>query len=1152
MSASKCESQGCSKGPRSCKLSLRGRGPGRIEGILLLSVGIVVFSTYSGSARAVGESAETANVALIEREAQFQEEARNARGLRMAEAGQAAYSGESFRVGGRQVQLLRCLDKVAVRYPPSETFSLKNRLQSLTLPGREFLVKDEASERGIAVLQTSKFESLDELDESIRQLERTPGVVRAAPVYIHEESGLQLVPTDEFIVKLATDADLAVLQAINDALGAVMVRPLWGTTDQFILAIPDCTAEELLSTCEIYWHDPAVEWAHPNFLGEAVKWDVRPNDPLHNNQWHLPKIQAPKAWEATTGSSQVVIAVIDDGMDLTHEDLSANLWSNSLEIANNGVDDDNNGYIDDYNGWDFWAGDQDPGPAHYEDNHGTPVAGVAAAKGNNNLGVAGSAFDCTLMPLKVLTGAGLDALSYAGVAEALYYAAGRTKNGGRWRGADVISISLGFAENDSIRDALAFAATQGRAGKGCPIFCASGNDASGWQKFRVRFSGGYWSSVTITWRYEKDASGRDGDDTVWLDMITLPDGSRESFEEGLPTSRGWRTGTSASWRSVDEGIAGNHAVHGDGGSRALRAGATADNRSSWVQFATEFSVAPEGGELSFYAWPSSESEQRNPFTGEITKQGDGLRLTISVGGYSQYDFFLLSGSPSIHTAIGYPASHPDTVAVGASTDFDCHADYSQYGAGLDFLAPSSGGSAGIWTTDRTGDAGYAGGDYTSTFGGTSASTPLAAGVAALMLSKNPDLTAEQVRTIMQETCDKVGPGPYTTGKNQYYGFGRINAEKAVGEATGTGSLRVTISPQGAIDAGAQWRRVGTTTWRNSDAVEGNVPIGWHTVEFKAIAGWSKPSNQTVTVRENQTTLASATYNRENEPLITVISPNGGESWRLGTSHAITWTSSGDVGAAVEIQLFKGDLFVRPIAGPISTSDRSFTWAIPPDEIPGSDYQIRIISMSNSSCYDSSDNNFSIVGAPSAWVEDFESYGNGDNLHGQGGWKGWDNSPDAGAMVSNSYAFSGSTSVEIGGSADLVHEFERAGGQWVVSAMQYIPAGATGTSMFILLNTYSDGGSKDWSVQLQFDLGTGTITSKYDNRATGTILYDRWAELECVIDLDNNTVTEYYNGALFSTHPWDNDAHGTLGALDLYGNSASSVYYDDVTVAVFGN
>src|SRR5512143_1307464 len=102
------------------------------------------------------------------------------------------------------------------------------------------------------------------------------------------------------------------------------------------------------------------------------------------------------------------------------------------------------------------------------------------------------------------------------------------------------------------------------------------------------------------------------------------------------------------------------------------------------------------------------------------------------------------------------------------------------------------------------------------------------------------------------------------------------------------------------------------------------------------------------------------------------------------------------------------------------------------------------------------------------TEGFEAYAAGTNVHGQGGWKGWDNAAAAGALVSNRIAHGGRNSLEILGSSDLVHPFSLAGGKWVLTAYQYIPTGAKGTTYFILLNTYRDNGPYDWSVQTEYD------------------------------------------------------------------------------------
>ena len=121
---------------------------------------------------------------------------------------------------------------------------------------------------------------------------------------------------------------------------------------------------------------------------------------------------------------------------------------------------------------------------------------------------------------------------------------------------------------------------------------------------------------------------------------------------------------------------------------------------------------------------------------------------------------------------------------------------------------------------------------------------------------------------------------------------------------------------------------------------------------------------------------------------------------------------------------------------------------------------------------------SSVAPAQEFFDDFESYAPGSEMHGQGGWKGWDNLLSAGAPASDLYAYSGSMSVEIGGPTDLVHEFDVAGGRWILTAMQLIPSGTTSENWFILLNTYNDGANatKDWSAQVNFRLAAGTLTS----------------------------------------------------------------------------
>ncbi len=191
---------------------------------------------------------------------------------------------------------------------------------------------------------------------------------------------------------------------------------------------------------------------------------------------------------------------------------------------------------------------------------------------------------------------------------------------------------------------------------------------------------------------------------------------------------------------------------------------------------------------------------------------------------------------------------------------------------------------------------------------------------------------------------------------------------------------------------------------------------------------------------------------------------------------------------------------------------------------------------------------SIASGQAVW-DDFESYDVGQ-IHDKGSWEGWEGAVAAGAPVSTAQAYSGTKSIDIVPAADLVRVFDVSGGKWVLKIRQYIPSGATGTSSLILLNQYPN--SLDWSVQTSFNFDTGAITSYYDADASANITYDQWVEVKAIIDLDLNTVEEYYNGELFATHDWDDNNHTTFQAIDLFADGASSIYYDNLEVHTYAS
>jgi large repetitive protein len=207
--------------------------------------------------------------------------------------------------------------------------------------------------------------------------------------------------------------------------------------------------------------DPRVRYAEPNYV---ITIAALPNDPAFGNTWGLNNtgqtingspgtpdadIDAPEAWNVTTGSSNVTVAVIDTGVDWSHPDLSSRIWINPGEncpgCRNDGIDNDHNGFVDDWHGWDFANNDNNPTDDH---GHGTHVAGTIGAAGNNGTGVAGVNWNVKIMPVKFLNaqGSGTD----ANAVSAILYAA--------QNGADVMNNS--WADNvysQALADAITVA-----------------------------------------------------------------------------------------------------------------------------------------------------------------------------------------------------------------------------------------------------------------------------------------------------------------------------------------------------------------------------------------------------------------------------------------------------------------------------------------------------------------------------------------------------------------------------------------------------------------------------------------------------------------------------------------------------------------------
>lgn len=189
-------------------------------------------------------------------------------------------------------------------------------------------------------------------------------------------------------------------ERIHGKAGASIKRKFGFIGVHQVVLPPGLSVEEAAA---LYMENPDVEFAEPDYRIWAA--GLSPDDPRFAEQWGLFKISAPDAWVLHRDSGDAIVAVIDSGVDYNHEDLAANIWANTAETAGNSVDDDGNGYVDDVRGWDFANGDNDP----MDDSptrHGTHVAGIVGASGDNGKGVSGVNWSVKIMPLKVLDSTG--------------------------------------------------------------------------------------------------------------------------------------------------------------------------------------------------------------------------------------------------------------------------------------------------------------------------------------------------------------------------------------------------------------------------------------------------------------------------------------------------------------------------------------------------------------------------------------------------------------------------------------------------------------------------------------------------------------------------------------------------------------------------
>ncbi len=563
----------------------------------------------------------------------------------------------------------------------------------------------------------------------------------------------------EVLVKFRGGATAITMERTHERIGSVRKKDFKGIRVHEVKLPAGVNVEDAVA---LYQKDPDVEYAEPNYI---VRMSATPDDTYFGDLWGLHNtgqtggtpdadIDAPEAWDLTTGSPDVVIAVIDTGVAYDHPDLVDNIWSNAGETScTDGIDNDGNGYIDDCRGWDFIGNDNDP--MDYN-GHGTHVAGTIAAAGNNNRGISGVMWQAKIMPLRFLgvngTGTTADAVS------AILYA--------NAKGAHVINNSWGGSGySQTLKDAI--------DASNAVIVCAAGNSGKSDDSspfYPASYSSSNVIAVAATNQDDELASysnygGNSVDlaapgSSIYSDVPVLSLGApvvlfgEEDFESATGTLPllGWaKGGTHSTWAdTAGAGFSGTNSLEDSPGANY------ANNTASWAGYLTPVTSVKDNIYTLYFTWK-----------GALEDHFDYLAINYSADG-------------SVWDWVDYRTGTTGGVFIADSTEefTDIAEMYDQFHVGFGLSSDPTVTDEGVYLDNvKLTRTPIAISDYSyAYYSGTSMAAPHVSGVAGLIKSLKPELTNLQIKAAMLNSADSLPSlaGKVSTG-------GRLNAYRAITE-----------------------------------------------------------------------------------------------------------------------------------------------------------------------------------------------------------------------------------------------------------------------------------------------------------------------------------------------------------------------------------